>query len=51
MLRQGPLGGQPLPGGQGAGQDVLPDAAVQVFIQRRAAAVFQSIGAHGRPSI
>ena len=44
VLRQGPLGGQPLPGRQGAVQDVPPDAAVQVFIQRRSAAVFQGVG-------
>ena len=49
VLRQGPLGGQPLPGRQGAVQDVPPDAAVQVFIQRRSAAVFQGVGTHGLP--
>ena len=32
VLRQPPLGGQPLPGGQGAAEDVAPDAAVQVFV-------------------
>ena len=47
MLRQGPLGGQPLPGGQGAVQNVPPDAAVQVLVKGQTAPVLHHIGAHG----
>ena len=49
MLRQRPLGGQPLPGGQGAAEDVLPDAAVEIFIQRQPAPLFQGICQHMAP--
>ena len=47
MLRQGPLGGQPLPGGQGAVQNVPPDAAVEVLVKGQTAPVLHHIGAHG----
>ena len=49
MLRQRPLGGQPLPGGQGTAEDVLPDAAVEIFIQRQPAPGFQGICQHMAP--
>ena len=46
MLRQGPLGGQTLPGGQRAVQNIRPDAAVQVFVKGQSAPVLQRIGQH-----
>jgi hypothetical protein len=49
MLRQGPFGGQPLPGGQGAGEDVPPDAPVQVFVQGQISPLLHGVGQHGAP--
>ena len=48
VLRQGPLGGQPLPGGENPAENVVPQAAVQIFIQRQTVSIFQMIGQHGR---
>ena len=46
MLRQRPLGGKPPPGGQGAAEDVPPDAAVEIFVQGQPAPGFQGICQH-----
>ena len=50
MLRQSPLGGKTLPGGQGAVQDIRADAAVQVFVKGQSAPILQGIGQHGTAS-
>ena len=46
MLRQRPLGRQPLPARDGAGEKLLPDGAVKLLIQRRLAAVLEFIGTY-----
>ena len=45
--RQRPLGGQLLTGLQLAGENILPDAAIQRFIQGHTRPLFQLIGQHG----
>ena len=51
MLGQSPLGGQLLPGRQGAGQNVPADAAVQLGIQAAASVFLQRIGQHEKSPI
>ena len=46
MLGQGPLGREPFPGRQGAAENVLPDMAVQGFIERQAVLSLQAICKH-----
>ena len=50
MLRQSPLGGKTLPGGQGAVQDIRADAAVQVFVEGQSAPILEGIGQQGTAS-
>ena len=47
MLGKRPLGGQLLTGLQLAGENILPDAAIQRFVQGHTRLLFQLIGQHG----
>ena len=47
VLGQRPLGGQLLPGRQGAGQNIPANTGVQLGVQTLASVLFQGIGQHG----